>query len=501
MAHIVVLQPMRSIEKCEEIVYKLVQLVQDECTSITLATILREIQQSVNSSRASAEERLERLSSWINGIETKDTYETALRYRHEGTCEWVLELEALQSWRSAGPTRARLLWIHGPAGFGKTFMSAWIIHNLKGQIDGPLSFHFCVADNQQTRDPYAILRSWLMQILKQNEDVHPVMYSTFTNRDKEKTLTQIGLWELFVAVGEAVPGCTFVVDGFDECTNINSGMRYHQNDPRGYFLRDLMEHLPKTKSRVLVVSRDVTDIREYLHKDSTSATGVDMFEHRVTARDTTPDVQSFSECIVNQKLSKKAENLRRTIAAEASKRSAGMFLWIKLLEKEISPGQNAKQLSATVQKMPSGIGDAYSREIQRIAKLPREHRLQAVTILRWILFAIRPLRVKELAEALAVSSDELEQYPEDDMPDAWQDGFVDENYVKENILEKCGSLLQLRSKNPNAPIAEHTIQFVHFSAKEYLMNMPDIDPNNDAGDLRLTNRSAQDMWISKVCHQ
>lgn len=56
----------------------------------------------------------------------------------------------------------------------------------------------------------------------------------------------------------------------------------------------------------------------------------------------------------------------------------------------------------------------------------------AVMILRWTLFAVRPLQVKELAEALVVSGDDLEEYLEDDLPDSWQDGFVDEDYVRGN---------------------------------------------------------------------
>lgn len=499
-AKAVVVEPMLHIEKCEDDVYKLVCLVQNECTGIKLEDIIQSIKESVDNFHSLNVERRKHLAAWINGIDTKNTYETSLQYHHDGTCEWALKLEELQAWESEEHSRARLLWIHGPAGFGKTFMSAWIIRHLKEKNQGPLSYFFSVADNQPTRDPYSILRSWLTQILEQDEAILPVMNSFFNSRTNEQTLTHLGLWELFVVIGESIPGCTFIVDGFDECTHVDSGARYHQNDPRNYFLREMLKNLPKTKSRVLVVSRDVPDIREFLGKDSVDSPEIDMFEYQITAKDTTADVKSFSESMVNEKLPKKPVGLRQKIADQAAERSEGMFLWIKLLEQEISPGQNAKELTATVHEMPSGISEAYSRELDKIAQLSLKNKDKAVMILRWILFAIRPLQVKELAEALVVSDEDLDEYPEDDLPDTWQDGFVDEDYVKEMILGRCGSLLQLRSSSQRTPLANHTVHFVHFSVKEYLSSLSNTEtPNQWSASLGLADGVIEEIRLSNIC--
>ncbi|RYP46525.1 hypothetical protein DL768_007272 [Monosporascus sp. mg162] len=455
----VVEEPILCIEKQEDEVFKLVSLVQDEVNGSKLDDIIERLRQSVEDSHASNEEIRKRLSAWINGIDTKNTYETALQYHHSGTCEWVIQLPEYHAWISGENPGPRLMWIHGPAGFGKTFLSAWIIRHLEQQKQAPLSYFFCVADNKLTRDPYAILQSWLTQMAQQDE----------------------GIMLLFSAIGDAVQGCTFVVAGFDECTDIDTGARYHHNDPRNIFLCELLKNLRKTKSRVMVVSRDVPDIREYLGQDDSSESDtVKRLEYGITAKDTTADVQSFSESMVNKKLSKKPEKLRQKIASQAAERSEGMFLWIKLLEQEISPGQNAKQLTKTVTEMPSGISDAYSRELEKIVRLSHAEKAKAVMILRWTLFAIRPLQVKQLAEALVVSDEDLDEYPEDDLPDTWYDGFVDEDYVKEMILGRCGSLLQLRASSSETPLADHTVHFVHFSRNFGLADAV-------AEDIRLSN--------------
>jgi hypothetical protein len=499
-AKMMVEEPLLRIEKDEDAVYKLVSLVQNEISGVRLDDILRSIKQSVESFHASNEELCKRLSAWINGIDTKNTYETALQYRHDGTCEWVLELDSFRDWESGDP---RLLWIHGPAGFGKTFISARVIQHLKQGRTTPLSYFFCVADNQLTRDPYAILRSWLAQILEQDPSVVSAMDSVHKARNKEQTLTHLGLWELFVAVGSAVEGCTFVMDGFDECIDIDTGARYHHDDPRNLFLRDLVSNLAKTKSRVLVVSRDVPDIREYLGEDASAGprdSSVGRLEYAITAKDTTADVESFSEHMVNTKLPRKKAELRQKIAAQAAQRSEGMFLWIKLLEQEISPGQNAKQLVKAVTEMPLGISEAYSRELEKIIRLPPEEKDKAVMILRWTLFAIHPLQVKQLAEALVVSGEQLDEYPDDDLPDCWCDGFVDEDYTKEMILGRCGSLLQLRSTSPEQPLADHTVHFVHFSVKEYLSKFSQSTATNRwAVDLGLGDPAVEEARLSNIC--
>lgn len=42
------------------------------------------------------------------------------------------------------------------------------------------------------------------------------------------------------------------------------------------------------------------------------------------------------------------------------------------------------------------------------------------------------------------------------------------------IRRSCGSLVELRGHNENEPLALHTVHFVHFSVKEYLLRSDDL---------------------------
>lgn len=490
---------MLEIESLEDTVYKRATLVSQDCGNSMVESLLALMRQNATSSRASKAERRARLSARINGIHTQDTFESAVQYHHSGTCSWVVELNEFRQWTAADTECSQLLWLHGPPGFGKTILSAWVVQYLKKTSSGPAAYFFCVADNERTRDPFAILRSWLLQIIEIEDRAIDAMEAFLSSLKGQDILTNAELWEALVVLCQACPKCVFLLDGFDECTNVAASAHYHTDDSRSYFLQDLKRSLARVNdARALVVSRDIADIRAYLGRDiSHEEEGVHMLEYQITAKDTEADVALFSAHVVNQKLPRKSPEIRKQIASEAANRSKGMFLWIQLLEKEISPRQNAKQLRATVRDMPSGISEAYARELEKIHLLPGDDRSIAIMILRWVLFAVRPLQVKGLAEALIVSDRNLEAYPRDELPDEWEVGFVDEDYVNATILGLCGSLLRLRSRSPREPLCDSTVHFVHFSVKEYLTS--DGEENAWASRLGIGNGRTEAEFLSQVC--
>ncbi|QBZ66304.1 hypothetical protein PoMZ_13277, partial [Pyricularia oryzae] len=53
-------------------------------------------------------------------------------------------------------------------------------------------------------------------------------------------IVTLGLWELFLAVGSGIPGCTFVINGFGKYAIIVSTAQYGENIPRELLLRNVM---------------------------------------------------------------------------------------------------------------------------------------------------------------------------------------------------------------------------------------------------------------------
>ncbi|KAK4224534.1 hypothetical protein QBC38DRAFT_547610 [Podospora fimiseda] len=435
-------EPMLRVIKQEEEVLKLANLVNAEVNSLRFDGIDAGIRQVFDDNqRHVIEKQRQTLRKWINGISTTNTYETALQNHHDGTCEWVLKVPEFQKWKSNDPPR------------------------FESQIT---------------------LAPWPTGIRK----------NVYIGLDHSTPGTP--------AVN-TLKGCLFVVDGFDECGDIDAGAGYHHNEPKNLFLRDLMKYFAETASRVLVVSRDAPDIRECISEDdpaglSAEGSRLERLVYGITAKDTTCDIQSFSTSMVERRLASKNSELRHQITSQAVERSQGMFLWIKLPEREITVGKNAKQLKEAVSHMPSGISNAYSRELERVINLESSEKEQAVMIFRWVLHASHPLTVKELVEAVVVSGQDLTSYPHDELPDCWNECFVDSAYVDEMILNSCGSLIELRSSSENQNLADKTVHFVHFSLKEYLIAIYTKPQLHDlANRLGLGPQHVEGERIDRIC--
>ena len=148
------------------------------------------------------------------------------------------------------------------------------------------------------------------------------------------------------------------------------------------------------------------------------------------------------------------------------------------------------------------IEQAYEKDLERISKLRKDKKDRAIATLRWILFAVRPLTVREMCEVLALTFNDVEAtYPsQDDLPECWSQSYVDEDYVNDVIRLPCGSLVELRSKFPGDRLDEQTVHFVHFSVKEYLLR-PTADGGPPAKTFCLSDSKSEHTHLARLCLQ
>ena len=441
--------------------------------------------------------------TWLSAISTIDNYERAVSARLMGTCDWIQERREYQTWESQNEVsnHAKILWIHGPASFGKTIISASIVQRLEskfcsatktlrkpvGKKDGRIldlqdtrtstglgstasvpivAYFFCSFEDEATRQPLAIMRSWISQIISRNDEALEMVLA-FSREKRSTKATESDLWTLLERLSAQQEALYLVVDGFDECVSKTHTSKTHAiSDDRTSFIHRLARSSARSNNKILLVSRANTDLRlSFLEAKEI----IDFTEYEITLSDTSHDIQLFSHSVTEKRLMNKPDALRRELAAEAAQRCEGMFLWIRLLHDRFSPGRNAAQLREIVRNTPAGLEQAYDKELERIQDLDPEDRNHAVAVLRWTLFAVRPLTVRELTEALQISlKGEPGDFPEDSLPDVWDDLYLDHQ-----IKKPCGSLIDIRIGLPDEPVHARSVSFVHFSVKEYLSNVFD----------------------------
>ena len=456
---------------------------------------------------------LDQILDWLDAHFTTEEYNRALSARLQGTCTWVLHREIIRSWKLPDPesTITKFLWIHGLPGFGKTVLCATLIESLCLETGYPTVYFFCSPDGNYTQDPHAILRSWVAQLVLHFPDIYPLAVDHFRAKHG-RTATEPELWSLLQMLSLQLRCCYFIVDGFELCMGENSCIgRYNMNDRRDGFLQRLITTLAHTGSRVLIVSRDNGSIRdqfkswprldllkgpilsnELVLRDVEHPVPQAFLEYRIARDDTESDLNSFAYEKVKSQLPNKSELLHQELAEEALRRCDGMFSWIQLLCEQLSPGKTTTQLRNLIICTPHGLEQVYGRDLRSILELPEKDRERAVSILRWVLFALRPLTVRELTEALLIDVDSsATELLVEDLPDTW-----DEHLVKELICRPCGSLLELRHQdlvegnpadgressslhNPyknsmSWPIESLTVHFVHCSVERFLIDSHDL---------------------------
>ena len=455
----------------------------------------------------------DQILDWLDARFTIEEYNRALSARLQGTCTWVISREAITSWELPDPesTVTKFLWIHGLPGFGKTVLCAMLIEYLRRETGHPVVYFFCSLEGNHKQEPQAILRSWVAQLVLYSADIYPQAVDLF-RATHARTATEPELWSLLQVLSLQLRSCHFVVDGFEMCVGENPGTgRYNLKDRRDGFLQRLITTLAHTGSRVLIVSRDNGPIRdefsnwphldllkepivsnELVLRDVENPAPRAFLEYKILRDDTESDLKSFAYEMVKSQLPNKSELLHRELAEEALRRCDGMFWWVQLLYGQLSPGKTTTQLRSLVSRTPRGLEQVYGGDLRRILELPEKDRERAISILRWVLFACRPLTVRELTEALLIDVDSFAtKLLVENLPDTW-----DEYFVKENICRPCGSLLELRDqdlveettidgrgpsslqglykKARSSPIESLTVHFVHSSVENFLIDSHDL---------------------------
>src|SRR5712671_985427 len=115
----------------------------------------------------------------------------------------------------------------------------------------------------------------------------------------------------------------------------------------------------------------------------------------------------------------------------------------------------APRVRHMLKELPETLDETYERILKDINKANRDH---AYRLLQCLTVAVRPLRVAELAEILAVDFETASrgETPKLNTDLRWED-------QEEAVLSTCSSLISVVDEH-----GDQVVQFSHFSVKEFL---------------------------------
>ena len=221
-------------------------------------------------------------------------------------------------------------------------------------------------------------------------------------------------------------------------------------------------------SRILVVSRDEADIRSQAHPTEVGDRVLTSTEHKILKANVASDILAFAKAVVTTRLPNKSNDVQNEIIEQMAAKCEGMFLWIELQGRNLRGGKNRLQLQQIIQDMPSELSSVYSRNWNSILNSPKQDRCRAINLIRWAAFSVRPLTVAEITEAVIVpdGDGELDLLYEQ-LPDC-----IDKEYIADEIVGICQSLVEVQQKSSGPHAALMTVHLKHFSVRGFLLTVP-----------------------------
>jgi len=384
--------------------------------------------------------------------------------RVTGTCRWITQKWRYQSWLHGS---THLLWISGDPGTGKTMLSIFLTEELERvsqqkRHNAELLFFFCSHQDEKLNTAVAILRGLLYQIVvKRPKLIKHVLPYLETPERAQLTLSSLEtLWITFRRVIQDVDlGKMFcVLDGLDEC----------DADSTSLLVAKLVELFTLNDSqitngafKIVIVSRNIPGLR--------SCTQVkfnpDNEEHVVS------DIKRFISVRVKElsRIEGFNEDFRIAVRKTLLERSEGTFLWVGLVMRELSQKRTCTEVLEALRELSPDLSEIYGRMLLQIES---RRRRTSSGILLWVMMAIRPLTLQELAAAIGIQSSAL---------------ITIEQAVRDQVA-LCGPFLKLRDQE---------VGLVHQSARDYLLRK---EPDSDSvlEDFRIKPEEAH-LELARTC--
>lgn len=349
---------------------------------------------------------------------------------------WILKHADFQRWRNNN--EARLLWIKGDPGKGKTMLLIAIIDYLEEQLaqQGPsvaLSYVFCQGTNKDLNNATAVLRG-LVYLLG---DKYPSLVSHLRKRYDNAGSKLFEDMNAFFTLSEVLEDMLrdqslsrayIVIDALDEC----------EKDQKQ--LLNLIARNTSASPRVkwIVASRNRPEIEQELKLDNS---GMRLsLELTQNAEQVAHAVNAYIDFKIS-KLPSLDDNDKIRVRDIMCQKANGTFLWVALVIQELEKVKSWHVLKV-VEEMPIGLEELYTQMIEYIQQLKRDSEF-CRRVLSTVTLAYHPLRLAELG-VLSGLPKEISSMTKN---------------VRE-IVAMCGSFLTIQ---------DDYVYLIHQSVKDYLI--------------------------------
>ncbi|KAN0115706.1 hypothetical protein V8E52_006652, partial [Russula decolorans] len=410
------------------------------------------------------------LCRWLSPPDPSTNHKIACRAHHKGTATWFFEGRTYTEWKSTGSDS--LLWIHGKPGSGKSILCSTIVEDVKTMCNaGQASMAYFYFDFRDIKKQHwsDLVPSLLTQLSTQSSpccDILSRLYSGHGNGAQQPNDDALKRCLIEMLTLQDHHPIYLIMDALDECPD-TSEVPSPRN--RILWLLEELAGLQIPNLRICVTSRPEFDIRDFLEP---------LTSRRVSLHDQSGQKQDIADYVRSVVYSKSELYMRRWrkedkefVIERLSERADGMFRWtfcqLEVLRQCLPPS-----VRPTLKELPESLDITYERILKEIKK-PNKRLCQRV--LQCLVVAVRPLRVEELAEVLAVDFDDAEGIPRMKLDWRWEEQEL-------ALLSACSSLIAIVQAGD---VDSRVVQFSHFSVKEFLTSSRLVTASGDVSNYHI----------------
>ncbi|KAL9035416.1 MAG: hypothetical protein Q9214_006591, partial [Letrouitia sp. 1 TL-2023] len=321
-----------------------------------------------------------------------------------------------------------------------------------------LAYFFFDFNDSEKQKSSQMVKSIITQLHGQSYDAMieaESLYSSCLDGQKQPDLaTLITVLQAAVRKSEHT---YIILDALDECSDIV--------DLLAVIKKIVEERNPAL--HLLCTSRWLTIVKETV-RDLTMSVSMIQIQSKIVDTDISSYISEKLQTDPKLARWRKRPDIQEEIRTALTEKANGMFRWAacQLIALHVCP--NPPTLREALCSLPKTLDDTYSRIL---CNIPDEYSDYAISILRWLAYATRPMYLEELGELIAVNL----------LGDPWFDPetrFPDPR----DLLDIFPGLLQIEENKSK----DLRIRLAHFSVKEYLVSE------------RIKTQKAHKFWLPKV---
>ena len=360
-----------------------------------------------------------------------------------GPSDWVLDHADFRQWHDTH--EARLLWVKGDPGKGKTMLLITIVEELERQLERrrrtassltALSYFFCQGTDGKLNNATAVLRGLIYLLCIQQPLLASHLRARYdhagTNlfQDANSFYVLSGILKSMIQ-DERLQKVYLIVDALDECIA--------ERDQLLRFIARCAAISPRVKW--IVSSRNVTDIENLLEINGSEV------KLSLEVTQNAEQVARAVEAFIDHKLSnirslRDEHNMMRRVRDAMREKANGTFLWVALVARELEKAQSWRALGL-VEKMPATLDLFYDLMMNRAQQSEEGEWEYCQLVLSTATLAYRPLHLAELAIISGLPVDIFKAHT---------------NRIRE-VVDLCGSFLTVK---------DSIVYLIHQSVKDYL---------------------------------